>query len=134
MKVIVCLLSLFGLLAAYNVSSDCYICFSQNTVNKFCLQNWASTEGYCCNTGNTSDYCSSSMYFCSDNAPNDAVKYSYCPFKPELCYGKPINTLEDNSVQLGATTINFTINSVCAWQLRPQSEYYFNKQIKVNIV
>ena len=123
-----------GLTAAYNLSTNCISCFTQSTQNKFCLENWASTQGYCCNRSNGADYCSSSMYFCSDNALNDAVKLSYCPFNPTQCYGKPISTLEDNSLQLGATTINFTLNSVCSWQLRPQSEYYFNKQIVISIV
>jgi hypothetical protein len=81
----------------------------------------------------TSDYCSNSRYFCSDNAPNNAVKLSYCPFVESQCFGKPVSSLSDNSIHTGATTMAFTINSVCAWRIRAQSEYFFNKQIKVTV-
>ena len=50
-----------------------------------------------------------------------------------MCYGKPITILEDDSLNTAATTLTFAKDNVCSWRLRSVSEYYFNKQIKVEI-
>ena len=122
-----------GLVRSYTSTSNCIACFNTRYSYKFCLTNWASTTGYCCDKSLQTDYCSSERYYCSDNAPNNAVKLSYCPFNSAKCYGKPIDTLDVNIVQTAATTLAFTKDDVCSWKLRAVSEYYFNKQIKVMI-
>ncbi len=119
--------------AGYTVTDSCTTCYNAKYSNKFCLTSWASTSGYCCDKAVTTDYCSSERYFCSDNAPNTAVKLSYCPFIPSKCYGKAIETLDTNIEKIGATTLAFTTNDVCSWRIRSTSEYYFNKQVKVEI-
>ena len=115
----------------YTTTSNCLGCLNAKYSNKFCLTNWASQTGYCCDKSVIADYCSSERYYCSDNAPNAAVKLSYCPFNPAKCYGKPVDTLDVNLVHTGATTLAFTKDDVCSWRLRSISEYYFNKQIKI---
>ena len=117
----------------YNSSSDCIGCFTSKYSNKFCLKNFGASSGFCCDKSSTTDYCSSSRYYCSDNAPNDAVKLSYCPWIDNKCYGKAVTTIQINEKHDGATTMLFTTNNVCSWRLRSIPEYYFNKQIQINI-
>ena len=134
-KVTICLFFLLitPFCKGFNTSSSCMSCFNANSNYKFCLQNWASTSGYCCNKLSTTDYCANSRYFCSDQAPNDAMKLSFCPFIPAQCYGQAIATLDENSVKTGATTAAFGVDSVCSWKLRATSDYYFNKKIRVSV-
>ena len=82
---LIIVITILGGSNAYTTSTSCVSCLKAKTSNKWCMMSFDSTSGYCCDKDNTSDYCTSSRYMCTDKALTPAMKYNFCPFSQTYC-------------------------------------------------
>jgi len=118
---------------AYNTTTDCITCLNTPQY-KYCQSNTYYPTGYCCNSTDTKDFCSNSGYLCSDKAQTTSMKYAFCPKSYTKCIGGTPNfQLTSTISRVGATTLDFGKDDICHWEIFTESEYYFNKKIKVTV-
>jgi hypothetical protein len=122
MKLLVLISSLSATTWAYsNLTSSCFACLSNATSYfKFCVPYENSPQGWCCDTANTSDICStSSQYLCTDLTPSKNLQTYLCPNQQTKCFASSLSEsftdvdatkvlyVNDQSSQVAGTSLNF---------------------------